>query len=551
MKRKITILLSLAVTPLLIFISTTNYLFLSNERAFFSDSLLILTFLPQFLILFSIGIVLNYTSQYILSRALLLFYHLFGLFFMMFSSAHHNLNLTTFSTLIIFLLVSLTIPLFYFLFRRRKTTIIDYPIKIHNFFAILFLVFAGLDITTFATKFKGKGFYQHLNGLPDYKMNKATSSRPNIYHVVLDGFQTEALLKLLNDYTSKQLGGFTLFKNNLSNYEYTYMSTASFLTGRLFDYKIPSSEYLKNIFKSPNTFPNTLKNFGYSTLGIMNSGIITKDAKFDKKVFLNDYTYKKSKDESSHETLKEIITHLWFHRNIPRQWRTPLRMINLYPYSDDPILPNFYLLRAAEGMDYYISQESKLSDSGRYTYLHPVMPHRPYVLNSKCEQDLSLSREIGIGPAYIEQAECGLNLLIKLLKKLKETGRFKESLIVVNADHGEWYTDKDFKIDPQTGRARALLLVKPIGEGDENPLSISNLATSLLDIVPTVYSQLKENSKVELDGQDLFGNYKPYRRKFHTYSHHEEESSNIKKFKVFSANHDENIRLINEVKTNF
>jgi len=63
-----------------------------------------------------------------------------------------------------------------------------------------------------------------------------TNIKGNVYHIVLDEMQTDVALEYLKEHdAAKYFSGFTLFKNNISNYLYTEASCPSYLTGTLYE----------------------------------------------------------------------------------------------------------------------------------------------------------------------------------------------------------------------------------------------------------------------------------------------------------------------------
>ncbi|MGH9462233.1 MAG: PASTA domain-containing protein, partial [Vicinamibacteria bacterium] len=92
----------------------------------------------------------------------------------------------------------------------------------------------------------------------------------------------------------------------------------------------------------------------------------------------------------------------------------------------------------------------------------------------------------------LEQSQCALKLILKFVSLLKELGRFDDSLIVVNGDHGGPYRTLDGKL-VTLARSRSLdavLLVKPVGTPAAGELQVSDLETSLLLIPGIVMSSV-------------------------------------------------------------
>ncbi len=129
-----------------------------------------------------------------------------------------------------------------------------------------------------------------------------------------------------------------------------------------------------------------------------------------------------------------------------------------------------------------MKEEERLPASGRYSFTHLLMPHPPYVLRPDCSYEPS-----GAKTDMLAQTQCTMELLFDFLGVLQTLGRFEDSLILVHGDHGGHYRMRDGKlIDYRSRSLRSLLLVKPVGRGQEDRFEVSPRKSSLLDIAPTI-----------------------------------------------------------------
>ena len=104
------------------------------------------------------------------------------------------------------------------------------------------------------------------------------------------------------------------------------------------------------------------------------------------------------------------------------------------------------------------------SDQPTFKFLHFMLPHDPYNLDSGCEPyehgDLS-ERE-----RYYRQSECTIRLITSLIGKLKALNIYDQTMIIVAADHGRHFS---YELDPPSFTnlseyqrwAPSLLLIKP------------------------------------------------------------------------------------------
>ena len=78
-----------------------------------------------------------------------------------------------------------------------------------------------------------------------------------------------------------------------------------------------------------------------------------------------------------------------------------------------------------------LEQEAELPATGRYTLIHLVILHSPEVLAADCSYGAAGSKT-----TQLEQAGCATKLLVDFVERLKELGRFDNSLVIAHADHG-------------------------------------------------------------------------------------------------------------------
>ena len=71
-------------------------------------------------------------------------------------------------------------------------------------------------------------------------------------------------------------------------------------------------------------------------------------------------------------------------------------------------------------------------------HAHIYIPHGPYVLDEKADYDPSPYDSASAEKRYMSQVKGALYLINQFLEKLKSQNKFKNSLIIFNADHGSW-----------------------------------------------------------------------------------------------------------------
>jgi hypothetical protein len=127
-----------------------------------------------------------------------------------------------------------------------------------------------------------------------------------------------------------------------------------------------------------------------------------------------------------------------------------------------------------------LALEPRLPPRGRYTYVHLLLPHNPYVLLSDCSRSEA-------GPTdLLEQTRCSLLLLARLVETLRRLDRLDGSVLLVHGDHGSGEVLRDGRLVPdEDAWLRTLVLVKPVGASGAGPREARERA-DLVDIAPTV-----------------------------------------------------------------
>jgi hypothetical protein len=144
-----------------------------------------------------------------------------------------------------------------------------------------------------------------------------------------------------------------------------------------------------------------------------------------------------------------------------------------------------------------LEAEPSLPARGRYTFVHALLPHSPYVLRSDC------SCVAGAPPTDLgQQTECTLRLLGRYLSLLRKLGRLDGGVVVVHGDHGSGEALRDGRLVPDEGAyLRTLLLVKPAWA--RAPLRHAREPARLADVVPTLLTLLGVSGQGPFDGRAL------------------------------------------------
>ena len=147
----------------------------------------------------------------------------------------------------------------------------------------------------------------------------------------------------------------------------------------------------------------------------------------------------------------------------------------------------------------FLDEEPRRAATGRYVYLHVILPHPPFVWSADCTY---------VEPSsYREQTLCATRLMAEMVDTLKRLGRYDDSLVIFQSDHG-YHGVRGGKTEPASTppvavresvrtamsylgvggyfrRIHPLLTIKPAAAG-ERPLQRASVPVQLIDIPATV-----------------------------------------------------------------
>ncbi len=349
---------------------------------------------------------------------------------------------------------------------------------------------------------------------------------PNIYHIVLDEFQSDLFQLYLDDRLKSALGGFRFYPHAITPFGRTEVALASTFSGIEYAYNEPLYDYIARSF-TQDSMITRLRSAGYQTSAVLR----TSYHKFEFKAqiltsqFDTIYWQKRVQLERSTDDRSALLMAMWFYKHFPADLVSMIiGPTHFKQLRNGTLLPNDAPIRSLQSFRDFMEREAAQAGHGRYVFLHLMLPHFPEVLGADCQYQLgklTLPRE---------QARCAVGLIEEFIGKLKELGRFKASLILIHGDHGKWMYYRDGNLVPveasiddldwNWGRSRPLVLFKPAGVSAENaPLVVSPRRIGLLDIAPTVLDSLNLSVTEKFSGRSLLATKFPSRpvRYYHMY----------------------------------
>ena len=251
---------------------------------------------------------------------------------------------------------------------------------------------------------------------------------PNVYHVVLDMFQTEMFETQLDDQTRNDLGGFTYFPDTRTEWGRTHLSMSSLYSTDDWDYEQPLDLRMAATYTGDTSAVTKLEEAGYQTTGWIHSTSFYGDqTPFDVMHLTDDLP-----DAVPASVKPRLASTLWVYSQLPpRASRALLEEEAFAMLEDNAFLPDSFTTAAPLTMAAAIDQEADLPAAGRYTLLHLLVPHVPYVLDADCR-----TRAV---TEPVEQSACAMKLVDDLLDELERLDRFEDSTIVIHGDHGAYF----------------------------------------------------------------------------------------------------------------
>ena len=335
------------------------------------------------------------------------------------------------------------------------------------------------------------------------------STKQNVIHIVLDGFQSDIFGEILAEDRSaldKSLSGVVFFANHIGAFPTTIASIPAMLTGKVYRNERPLQRYMYDILKEGSLFMS-LRAAGFrvdSTTGMHHGKESATHYYHIPRPYVSyaDYT-RFAGWQLADLSLFRHAPHLlrpWIYND--QSWRLQSVFAPL-----DTGARRHHPVNGAVVLDELAHRLKPAIDQPLYKYIHVGIPHQPVALDADCEF-------IGIvrptRTAYKAQARCALRQTAAILDRLKEVGVYDDTFVVIASDHGLGFPPRGFVNDRPSpmgplstlaGKSLALLAVKPFnGRG---PVRISKAPTTITDIPATILDAV--GAARDLPGEPALG----------------------------------------------
>lgn len=386
----------------------------------------------------------------------------------------------------------------------------------------------------------------HRADLPPIESSVSDKVQGNVYHIVMDMFATQYMTHRINSGNPPELDGFTFYPKATSNYGRTNFSMRSVFTGDFHPNPLTKweSAFSKGIVAQmrDNGVPMYFFPFyrSYCDPAVIICHGTTDRYFYDRKnmgiAFVSDIAFQSALPLSVRDYALDSL-------------RNPQRPTDTWNYGfsvtgwlagmleDGEGVPKWRRTIQAVTMDTlddFLATEPTLPATGRYVYLHMMVPHPPFSFDPDCVYvNPAKHSQKPVNEAAREQFDCAVKAMETIVQKLRDLGRFDKSLVIFHADHGydnsallsEW--DPNFAFDEAApaflrntddlsaapshyieGLASTLLMVHRPGQTSSEA---SNAQAQLLDIAPTVLDYF-DLPNADFLGSSLIGAAGPKKR---------------------------------------
>lgn len=337
--------------------------------------------------------------------------------------------------------------------------------------SILIMLTAGLIPILINNKelYQKKGMYiSTTNNINVLSKNK------NFLILLVDMLDSRTFDKVLKDNDKEYLfKDFTYYPDTLATYPFTRESIPFILSGKWYEAKTPYQEYYNDALDN-SSFLKTLRKDGYDI------NIYEQELQWTSKNSLKTKNYKNiNNDLDIIRLFKEESKYIRF-KYLPfslKKYSMIESMDFITSRKPDLTVPNIFLNGNKEVYD--ILDNIEVQKNNYFQFVHIAGGHYPWDMNKDFEK-------IENG-TYEEKIESAITVIEKYLNRIKKSGQYDNSVIIILADHG------NNGYDP-VGRQNPSLYIKGFSEKHDK-INISDKKVSYTDLNDSIYSDLLNGKK--------------------------------------------------------
>ena len=336
------------------------------------------------------------------------------------------------------------------------------------------------------------------------------SSRQNIIHIILDGFQSNVFQEIINDdllHYQKSLEGFTFFKETTGSFPTTRMSIPAILSGKNYKNDISMSDFIKAVYEG-DTITNAAYENGYEVDFIIAIGSLMRLQHSNLYMIPVPYNVNKKEYVQANSALMLDLVLLRAAPYLLKRYIYNNQLWFVQQLLEENEFEKTFFAAHTGFVEDLIGNLSANREKLVYKFIHLQATHPPFVVNGDCKYP---GKVVATNMENAKkQGKCCLDQIIRFLDKLKNAGIYDSSLIILQADHGLGLSvelanmDKsryeDRILSARVGSALPLLLVKPPHR--KGALKISQAQVMLTDIPVTISSLMNLNG--DFTGRSVF-----------------------------------------------
>jgi hypothetical protein len=326
---------------------------------------------------------------------------------------------------------------------------------------------------------------------------------PNVYHLLVDAFPRDLFEASLPPEARQAFAGFVRV-DLASPLRHTMQVLPWILAGQ---WTGDARTRLHRTLTGESSLFGDFRRAGYRSVGFVPNYLYRSNPPaLDVSVFLDESVYLDGRDTIRLKAMHSaLFRRLWLYSVLPTALTRRLAEANRFGL-DAGMLRSVETLRVSAlaqpvvsklGMERFLEVEPYLPAHGRYTFVHLLLPHLPYVLRSDCTDGGVLS------PTDLkQQTDCTLRLVVRFLDTLRSLGRLDGSVILIHGDHGSEEVLRNGRLVPdRSAELRTLILAKPVGA--RGPLREAHQTATVVDIAPTLLALAGVPCDRALDGRVL------------------------------------------------
>ncbi|HPS01249.1 MAG TPA: sulfatase-like hydrolase/transferase [Candidatus Sumerlaeota bacterium] len=377
-----------------------------------------------------------------------------------------------------------------------------HPRSLYFHASVALIVFGLMEIGIYRTTVKG-AVPRVVTADLEKTVQAAPKKLPNIYHVIVDMYQSDVFDMVLDDKVKETLGGFHYFPKYVGAYSITDQAVSSILMGGPYDLNRPQREYFWKAFNGEESVATQLARAGYyNRLFLTLKTFPESKTAFQEIEWFPGYPSHTLSPQIQADNRRDFRT-LWAYSQFPD-------FLGRY-VGDSGVLEDMKktrhfvfsknVLETIRGFLEYIKIEKETPDHNVFTFMHLWNSHPPFLIHE--DGSLTDGKEM---TEMLPNQHGTLLMLNRFFDELKKNGRFKDALIIVHGDHGAGdgrYVPESEKLpilktmgpddDKETKHerevycnSRPLLLIKFPGEDGSTPLQVNPAPTQVFDLAATL-----------------------------------------------------------------